>query len=379
VLSDGDGNPRQIINSSGNVGIGNIPETWYSTFSALQIGANKSAIYGRSENNQLSLASNSYVNASGNNTYINSSEASLYEQNSGVHKFFTAPSGTAGNSITFTERMRIDSSGNFLYAKTTTDTTTTGVEFRPSGLGYFGRSGGQPIIANRNTNDGTIIELRKDGTTVGNIGTQGGTLEIGSGDVYLQFNGVNDWIKPVDGSGNNKSGVDLGTSGAKFDNLYLGGNIYLGGTGSANALDDYEEGTWTPTYSSETGSFGSITYDTSVQGFYTKIGRMVHLMGFIRTDDVPVGTASSYLYLDGLPFTMLDGYTAVGVISRTGSSDWGGNIPLTLDSFPNASKLYIGYRATSTSNQTLIQVSDMDTGTIANRNALYFSITYQTN
>jgi hypothetical protein len=159
--------------------------------------------------------------------------------------------------------------------------------------------------------------------------------------------------------------------------LYLSGSAYLGGTGSANALDDYEEGTWTPTYSSETGSFGSITYDASVQGFYTKIGRMVHLMGFLRTDDVTVGTASSYLYLDGLPFTILNGYTAVGINTKGGTSDWGDNYPLTLEGVPNASKAFIGYRSTANSNQTLIQVSDMVTGDSADKNTLYFSITYQ--
>jgi hypothetical protein len=36
---------------------------------------------------------------------------------------------------------------------------------------------------------------------------------------------------------------------ARFKDLYLSGGVYLGGTGSANKLDDYEEGTWTPVLS----------------------------------------------------------------------------------------------------------------------------------
>jgi len=88
-------------------------------------------------------------------------------------------------------------------------------------VGYFNRTG----------TDGDIVQLFKSGVAVGSIGTRdSGALEIGSGDVYLQFNGANDWIKPVDGSGSNKSGVDLGTSGAQFDNLYLSGNVTVGGT-----------------------------------------------------------------------------------------------------------------------------------------------------
>ena len=39
--------------------------------------------------------------------------------------------------------------------------------------------------------------------------------------------------------------VDLATT-FRFKDLYLSGGVYLGGTGSANQLDDYEEGTWTP-------------------------------------------------------------------------------------------------------------------------------------
>jgi hypothetical protein len=39
--------------------------------------------------------------------------------------------------------------------------------------------------------------------------------------------------------------VDLGTSTVRFKDLYLSGGVYLGGTGSANHLDDYEEGTFT--------------------------------------------------------------------------------------------------------------------------------------
>jgi hypothetical protein len=41
--------------------------------------------------------------------------------------------------------------------------------------------------------------------------------------------------------------IDLGGSGNAYRDLYLGGGLYVGGTVAANKLDDYEEGTWTPT------------------------------------------------------------------------------------------------------------------------------------
>ena len=45
--------------------------------------------------------------------------------------------------------------------------------------------------------------------------------------------------------------IDLGSGAYRYNDLYLGGNLYIGGTGSANALDDYEEGTFTPTIDGE--------------------------------------------------------------------------------------------------------------------------------
>jgi hypothetical protein len=75
--------------------------------------------------------------------------------------------------------------------------------------------------------------------------------------------------------------------------ITLSGGVFLGGTASANLLDDYEEGTWTPTFSA--GSFSNITNFT-----YTKIGRTVHITGYLAS---PSGLPSSGLLLiGGLPF-----------------------------------------------------------------------------
>jgi hypothetical protein len=123
--------------------------------------------------------------------------------------------------------MRIDSSGNLLVGATSAY-GTTGTTINAAGLVYSSASGDRAGQFDRTTSDGEIVRFSKAGTTVGSIGTRDtGALEIGSGDVYLQFNGANDWIKPVDGSGNNKSGVSLGTTGAKFNNLRLSGTAYV--------------------------------------------------------------------------------------------------------------------------------------------------------
>ena len=55
---------------------------------------------------------NSYYNASGSPVYTSSSYATMYQQVNGTHAFYTAASGTAGNTITFTQVLTLDASGN---------------------------------------------------------------------------------------------------------------------------------------------------------------------------------------------------------------------------------------------------------------------------
>ena len=87
--------------------------------------------------------------------------------------------------------------------------------------------------------------------------------------------------------------MDIGASDARFKDLYLGGGVYLGGTGSANLLNDYEEGTWTPTIND--GVIASAT------GRYTKVGRMVTVTyNYTLTT---LGSSGSMLIVGGLPFT----------------------------------------------------------------------------
>jgi len=76
----------------------------------------------------------------------------------------------------------------------------------------------------------------------------------------------------------------------------LSGGIYLGGTGAANYLDDYEEGTWTPVFSSS-----GATITSSARGSYTKIGELVTVSFYIFVTGKS-GTITNSLYIEGLPF-----------------------------------------------------------------------------
>jgi hypothetical protein len=105
--------------------------------------------------------------------------------------------------------------------------------------------------------------------------------------------GTTNAILPTNQSGAIGDGtavVDLGASGYRYRDIFLSGNLYLGGTGSANALNDYEEGTWTPTTSS-----GSFTVSTAN---YVKIGSLVHC-----NFNLTVTSTVSAVDFGGLPFS----------------------------------------------------------------------------
>ena len=74
----------------------------------------------------------------------------------------------------------------------------------------------------------------------------------------------------------------------------------------ANTLDDYEEGTWTPTLTFA-GVTTGITYSTQ-NGSYTKVGRLVSLRAVISLSNK--GSASGPAYITGVPFTPADATSA---------------------------------------------------------------------
>ena len=79
---------------------------------------------------------------------------------------------------------------------------------------------------------------------------------------------------------------------------------------NANTLDDYEEGTWTPTYSAPSGSAGSAAYTSS--GYYIKIGNFLSLYGTITVSNK--GSWVGKILITGAPFTSSFGaYPGVSV------------------------------------------------------------------
>jgi len=112
------------IDASGNMGIGVTPSAWSSSFKALQIFS-QSAFW--SAGTQSFFSTNNYHD--GANKYISTGYATRYYQSQGQHIWETAASGTAGNTISFTQAMTLDASGNLLVGTTSTS-ATSGVGFK---------------------------------------------------------------------------------------------------------------------------------------------------------------------------------------------------------------------------------------------------------
>jgi hypothetical protein len=123
-----------------------------------------------------------------------------------------------------TEKARIDASGNLLVGKTSTGAATAGIELNGANdLLRIARDGGVLQELNRITNEGDIIEFRKDNTKVGSIGVASSRVYIGTDDTGLRF--TNDEITPFNPSvsADRNGTVDLGGSSTRFKDLYLSG------------------------------------------------------------------------------------------------------------------------------------------------------------
>jgi hypothetical protein len=111
------GNTALVIDTSSNLGLGVTPSAWGTSgavFKAIEYGTVGNAVVGIANNSSMDVMSNAYYNAGWK--YANSSRpalrASLNGDVSGAFTWNQAPSGTAGNAITFTQAMTLDASGN---------------------------------------------------------------------------------------------------------------------------------------------------------------------------------------------------------------------------------------------------------------------------
>ncbi len=290
---------------------------------------------------------------------------------------FNATAGSMKFKMAGTEAMRIDSSGNVLVGKTTTSFSTAGSRLTPDGGGQFVVSGGACVEMNRLSSEGTLMLFQRDGSTMGSIASRSGTTASfvgypGSG-VGAGVAASTNMIIPSNETGAAQDNrINLGSASTRWKDLYLSGGAYLGGTGSANYLTDYEEGTYTPSLTGATT--GTLPIRSAYDKFaYTKVGRLVTVSGKLETNGSH--SASGYLKLS-LPFQCanLDDIagTAAGTVFfyRTGENVYNNPTLITMEGSAQA----LFYQNTAGGDVTTINAQNMDTAI-----EMYVGFSYMTN
>jgi hypothetical protein len=218
-----------------------------------------------------------------------------------------------------------------------------------------------------------IFFLQSDGVSTG--------ASIQSGD-QLDSNSNNDLIFTTRASGGGSHTEKLRITGDGNVTITTGNLILDSGAGidfsdtadaggmTSELLDDYEEGTWSPEYTSSVGAFATMTMDV-LSATYTKIGRQVTVRAYFRTDDVDTAgsptPASGVLRVSGLPFTASgDSAISVGYVFDWGTAPDSGYV-VNGQSYIFLQKT----NATADSN-----VSDLTTGATADQNRIILTATY---
>jgi len=161
----------------------------------------------------------------------------------------------------------------------------------------------------------------------------------------------------IDGSGHAiiPAGVTLGTSAGVYN--------------AANTLDDYEEGTWTPTITGSTSGTltaagGDFTINTAS---YTKIGNLVHISLYINSVDLTGGTLSGDVRISNLPFSN----STFSVASITYSNFFGSEDTISTSGYVTGSNI----RLIKGVSRTAYQASELISTTAG---SIMLQLTYQT-
>ena len=209
------------IDSSGNVGIGtSTPDSISSSVSSLSLGGTNAGISGG-----ITYQVNGAIKA----YHYVSSDFMLHQAIAGVgHRFL------ANN----TEAMRIDSSGNVLVGTTSStlfsSSSQTGTNITAQGGLYIAHNGTNFPVFNRITSDGLIADFRKNGASIGSIGTESATTVI---DGHATASGIKFdtyGVLPRKSGAIANDSVDLGSATVAWQDLYLSGTIQTATAGTSN-------------------------------------------------------------------------------------------------------------------------------------------------
>jgi hypothetical protein len=286
-----------------NLGLGITPDSHNASVKSLQIGT-VTNLFNETSDDYTILGNNIYFHSGGTNKRIKAQECSRIMMNAGEFVFERAGADSADSNITFTRHFKIDANGN-----------------------AFVENPSEARLQVKTPSNG-IIALRADG-----VNTQLGTWS----DHDLKI-------------------VRNSTIKASFTS---NGLCFNSDTAAANAISDYEEGTFTPTLPN---GGGSVTFSTHCAK-YIKIGNIVHIF-------CDIGSIANHQNLDlrigGFPFTS-SSTNATTATLLTGRADPGDG--LTVNVFDSSAFCDVRSQFNS----------DGQKGQIFNGHGVHFNLTYLTN
>jgi len=258
---------RMIIDSSGDVGIGN------STVASTRLAVTGSVVGANIETTSATAGHEGLI---------------VNRQNSDGIAIAINQAGTTVGSIA------CRSSGGNLQIHT----NESGIDF--GGDGYLPMRG--------STITDNTLDIGSSSFRYKELYLSGGVRNVNGDGFNAATDNSETAILPADTSGPLNGQGSIGLPSFRWKDLYLSGGAYLGGTAAANKLDDYEEGTWTPAQGS--GLTVNGTYSSS--GTYTKVGRMVYVKGAL-TGSTDVACSQNGQICTGLPFPPNIGGENVGI------------------------------------------------------------------
>jgi len=219
----------RIDGATGNVGVGNSNPSAFNS-----LGATDKLVIGDSTVSNLTLFGTNY----GSLAFADSDTSSSTAQYSGLIQYYHA-----NNSMQFytnsTEAFRITAARDMYFGTTSGSAANVGHIMQANGVMFHTANATTGMYLRRLNSDGSIIEFRKNSTTVGSIGVIGGnnlyihgdTIGLGIGD---------DNIYPTNSSGTSTDAItDIGDPSARFRNVYRSGSTYS--TSDRNMKQDIRE------------------------------------------------------------------------------------------------------------------------------------------
>jgi len=314
---------RLVVDSSGNLGLGVTPSAWSNiNGGAFQFGTGYGSLY--SYSNAPTFGCNVYY--TGVHKYFANSQASAYQQYLGTHVWLVAPSGTAGNAVSFTQAMTLSNAGG-LSVGTTSDAGAGNI--RASGVFYAGDGSTSNNAFARAGGSGTGIYFPAANT----IGFSTSASEVAridsSGNLGLGVtpSGYYQIQTPVNYNGNGKgfniSSFAGGTSGNGIP--YIGYNIRTTGTTGTynyNASD----------YASAISFYDSIKFYITSSGTAGNAITFTQAMTLTNSGTLFVGQTSAVLNENGMGVSSSQTTSGCGVlnVTNTASSSADGSAPVVI-------------------------------------------------